>query len=151
MNRFALAVLVAGVSWGGPATAGDDAQGVSVAVSRSMYVGGDAVEIKVTNGRKDPIYLSGCPTFRLERFVGEKHQPVSSDRCVAEGDTKVVPPGEHVLRWTANSQFSGEILRVAVTFGWGCESGRALSQSRCKDFATAWSPNFRIGKGTEGS
>lgn len=151
MRRSLFAAVLAGAaavvgveSWANPAAA------VSVETNRSLYVTGDTVELWVVNGGKVPIALPGCGSFRLERFVGESYEPVPSERCVAEGDAKVLAPGRHVLKWTAPPSHSGDILRFSVAYGWGCEAGRALSQARCADFATVWSPNFRIGKTNEG-
>lgn len=152
MRRSMFTVALVGLlaTAAAPLLAGDVAEtGVKVETSRALYVPGDKVEITVTNTRRAPVFLAGCNSFQLERFEAETYAPVRGARCVGEGDAVKVPPGTHSLVWEPGSEHSGQVLRLAVAFGWGCDDGRALSQSRCQEFATSYSASFRVGRRSE--
>lgn len=141
-------IVAACLFLGGPLLAGDPPDTkVKVETGRQLYEAGDSVEITITNGRPGPIALPGCGSFTVEVFESDQYRPVPPERCVSEGDALIVPPGQHKLTFSPGSARSGQILRIAVAFGWGCEEGRPLSQARCQDFGTAWSSNFRVGGG----
>jgi hypothetical protein len=127
------------------------APGVTTETNRALYVVGDTVEVTVTNSRNAPIWIAGCNPLSLERFENERYLPVAGARCVGEGDAVKIPPGTHKLSWVATGEHSGQIFRMALAFGWGCEDGRALSQSRCQDFATAYSTSVRVGRRGDGA
>lgn len=120
--------------------------GVTVELSRSMFAPGDVAQITVTNGRSGSIFLAGCGSFQVQLFEAETYSSLPGEHCVSEGEAVEVPPGTHILSYTPAPERAGDILRVAVPYGWGCESGRELSQSRCTDFATAESGSFRVSK-----
>jgi hypothetical protein len=126
-----------------------DAHGIKVETGRSLYVAGDVVEITVTNAGKEPVYLQGCGSYHVEVFENERYSSLPSERCVSEGDALLVPPGTLQLKYEATGERQGQILRVALAYGWGCQPERPLSQARCAGFASAWSPSFRIGKRNE--
>ncbi len=130
--------------------AAQDAPKVKVETSRSLYVPGDTVEVIVTNGRSDAIWIPGCAALQLEAFESETYEPVALEKCVSEGDAVKVPPGTHALSFTADSAHSGRILRAGVAYGWGCKSEGPLSSSRCSDFAGVWSRNFRVSRKADG-
>ncbi len=128
------------------AKAPSPAAGVLVELSRSMYAPGDDAQITVTNGRTDSIFLAGCGGFQVELFESDTYMPLPGEHCVSEGEAIEVPPGTHVLSYKPAPAQAGSILRVAVPYGWGCQRGRELSQSRCADFATAASSSFRVAR-----
>ena len=125
---------------------GEGADLVTVEASRAMYAAGDAVELTVNNKRAASVWIPGCAAAQIERFESERYVPVPPDACVSEGVAVEVAPGTHVLRLTASPEQIGQILRAGVSYGWGCETGRELSQARCADFATAHTASFRITK-----
>ena len=120
--------------------------GVALDLSRSMYAPGDLAEVTVNNNRKDSVFLAGCGSYQIELFEAETYSPLPGEHCVSEGEAIEVPPGTHTLAYTPGPELSGKILRVSVSFGWGCEAGRELSQARCADFATVSSTSFRVSK-----
>ena len=119
---------------------------VKVETGRQLYEPGDVVEITITNERGAPIALPGCGSFQVEEFVNESYRPIVVERCVSEGEAMHIAPGPFKLSFTPDGARSGQILRVSVAFGWGCEADKPLSQARCDEFATAYSSNFRIGR-----
>ena len=141
---FAL-IIVCGLALTGPVLAGDPQ--VKLETSRSLYEPGDTVEITITNARSGPIFLSGCGALQLEIFEAESYAPVTVEKCVSEGEALKAPPGELALSFTPGNTRSGQILRVSVAYGWGCEEGKPLSQARCEEFATVRTSNFRVGRG----
>ena len=148
MRRVLLALIIAcGVILAGPSLAGDPPDHkVRLETSRQLYEPGDIVEITIVNSRGAPIFLPGCGTLQLELFEAEAYIPLAVEKCVSEGEAQKVAPGEVTLSFTPGNTRSGQILRVAMAFGWGCEEGKPLSQARCQDFGTAWTPNFRVGR-----
>ena len=138
-------IAVCGLAVAGPSLAGDAP--VKLETSRALYEPGDTVEITITNARSGPIFLQGCGTLQLELFEAETYVPVAVEKCVSEGEAQKVPPGDLTLSFTPGNTRSGQILRVSVAYGWGCEDGKPLSQSRCDDFGTVRTTNFRVGRG----
>ncbi len=132
-----------------PAASLADGPKVKVETSRQLYEPGDTVEIAVVNEGTDAVYLPGCASFTLEVFQAESYQRVPIEKCASEGEALEIPNGQYDLSFVSSNDLSGNILRVSVTYGWGCEGARPLSQARCKDFATATSSNFRVGKTKE--
>jgi|GEM_PF-1803823 len=132
-----------------PASAAPAAKGptdVVVETSRQQYVAGDVVEIIVTNKRTAPIFLAGCGSFTVQLFDRESYTSLPTEQCVSEGEALEVAPGTYTLSWQAIGARGGEILRIGLAYGHGCETGRALTQARCTDFATVYSAPFRVGK-----
>jgi hypothetical protein len=123
---------------------------VRVETSRQLYEPGDTVEIAVINQAAGTVFLPGCGSFQLEVFENESYRPVEVEKCASESEALEVPNGQFDLSFVSTSALSGKILRISVTYGWGCESARPLSQARCTDFATARSSNFRVGKKRSG-
>jgi hypothetical protein len=146
--RFWMLLVAAAVGSAAPAIAQETAD-VSVETSRGLYVPGDTVEVIVTNGRKDPIWISGCAALQVQEFEAERYAPIALEKCVAEGDAVKIAPGTHVLSFTAESSQSGSILRAGVAFGWGCTQAGPLSGARCRDFGSRWSRNFRVSRKAE--
>ena len=144
---LAAGLFVAVLTAGG--IAHSEGESVGIEPSRSMYGAGETAEFTVTNGGSVPIFVAGCATLQLEHFQAEQYVPIASATCVSEGTAVAIAPGTHALSLAPEGRRSGEILRVALTYGWGCEEGRALSQARCDDFKTVYSPSFRIGRGGE--
>jgi len=130
--------------------AGDEgAGGVKVETSRQLYEPGATVEITIVNERAGPISLPGCGSFDVQRFDVESYRSVVVENCVSEGEALLVQPGRFSLNFVPSSAQSGDILRLSVAYGWGCEERKPLSQARCKGFGTAVSSNFRVGKSSE--
>jgi len=145
---FLALIVVCGLALAGPSVAGDPAAlKVKLETSRQLYEPGDTVEITLTNQRGAPIFLPGCGALQLEMFEADAYVPVPVEKCVSEGEAQKVEPGETTLSFAPGNTRSGQILRIAVAFGWGCEEARPLSQARCDDFGTVWTSNFRVGKG----
>jgi hypothetical protein len=129
------------------ASADEPDVGVSVETSRQLYAPGDDVEIVVTNRRPVPVFVMGCGSYQVQRLEDEKYRSLRPEHCVSEGTAIEIPPGKHSLKYVPGGERSGQVLRVALPFGWGCEKDRELSQARCADFATAYSASFRVGRG----
>jgi len=126
-----------------------EAPKVNVETSRQLYEPGDTVEISITNGAPGAIFLPGCGSFQLEVFENESYQRVELEKCASESEALEVPTGPFDLSFVSANALSGKILRISVTYGWGCEAGRPLSQARCTEFSTARTSNFRVGKKNE--
>lgn len=148
MRRSVLAlIIVCGVALAGSSLAGDPPDyKVKLETSRQLYEPGDTVEITLTNSRSGAVYLPGCGALQLEMFDGEGYVPVPVETCVSEGEAQKIEPGPLTLSFTPGNTRSGQILRVAVAFGWGCEEARPLSQARCDEFGTIWTSKFRVGR-----
>ena len=112
-----------------------------------MYGVGETAEFTVTNNGKAPIFVPGCGALQVQHFESETYIPVPAAPCVSEGVAVEVPPGTHTLSFVPDGNRAGQILRVGVSYGFGCESGRELSQARCTNFKTAYSASFRVGRG----
>ena len=139
---FAVAALFAATGQAGAAD-------VKVETSRQLYEPGDTVEITVTNSRAGAISVPGCASFVVEVFEADAYRPIVVEKCVSEGTALELEPGPHSLNFVADGGRSGQIVRVGLAFGWGCEKGKPLSQARCKDFETVYSSNFRIGRAND--
>ena len=120
--------------------------GVVIELSRSMFAPGDDAQITVTNARAGSIFIAGCGSHQVELFRAETYTPLPGEHCVSEGEAVEIPPGSHTLSYSPGPERAGQILRIAVPYGWGCEAGRELSQARCTEFATAASSSFRVAK-----
>jgi hypothetical protein len=142
---LATGLLVAVLTTAG--IAHSEGESVSIEPSRSMYSAGEAAEFTVTNSGSAPVFVSGCGALQLEHFESEHYLPVRAETCVSEGTALEIAPGTQTLTLAPSGRKGGEILRVGLSYGWGCESGRALSQARCSDFKTVYSSSFRIGRG----
>lgn len=128
-----------------PAAAADKAfTDVTVETNRRAYLLGDVVEVKVTNKRDVPIFLPGCESFQLERFVEDSYQAMPVEPCVREGTALLLSPGTRTFEYKPGRDQLKQLLRVTLVFGWGCAEGRALSSARCDDFATVRSSSFRL-------
>ena len=134
---FALVLTSGGI-------AHSESPSVSIEPSRSMYGVGEKAAFTITNETEGPIFVSGCAALQLQHFESEAYVPVSTETCVSEGLSVELPPGKHILSLDTAGQKTGRILRVALSYGWSCEAGRELSQSRCADFDTVYSTSFRI-------
>ncbi|MCO4768809.1 MAG: hypothetical protein KDA24_02185 [Deltaproteobacteria bacterium] len=108
---------------------------------------GENAEFTVTNDTAKPIFIAGCGALQLQHFESETYVPVPAATCVAEGMAVAIPPGTHTLSFGTESKQAGQILRVGLSYGWGCEADRELSQARCADFKTVYSASFRVGRG----
>ncbi len=123
-------------------------ESVTIEASRSLYRVGETAEFTVTNSRAETIFVGGCGPVQVQAFEAEQYVSITTGSCVSEGTAVAIPPGTHPLTVKADVGLAGKVLRAAVAYGWGCEEGKELSQSRCKDFATAYSGSFRIGRGS---
>jgi len=123
-------------------------ESVKIEASRSLYRVGETAEFTVTNSGTNTIFVAGCGALQVQQFEAEQYVGVSTGSCVSEGTAVAIPPGTSSLTVKAEQALGGKVLRVAVAYGWGCEEGKELSQSRCKDFGTAYSGSFRIGRGS---
>jgi hypothetical protein len=127
-----------------PAFAQDS--GVSVETSRSLYEPSEAVKATVTNNRKQAIFIGGCGAVAAQRLEDEMYRTVVEAPCVTEGRAVQIAPGESVSFELKGGGKSGEVRRLSVAFGWGCQDARPLSQARCKEFATGVSASYRVGR-----
>ena len=134
---FALVLTAGGI-------AHSEGQSVSIEPSRSMYGVGEKAEFTITNGTQGPIFISGCGALQVQHFESETYVPDPGETCVSEGPSVEIAPGTHTLSLDTAGQKTGQILRVGLSYGWACEAGRELSQSRCADFSTVYSKSFRI-------
>ncbi len=145
LSRPSAAVLFALVLVSGGIAHSED-QTVSIEPARSIYGVGEKAEFTVTNGTKGPIFVMGCGALQVQHFESETYVPAPGETCVSEGPSVVLAPGTHTLSLDPAGQKPGRILRVGLAYGWSCEAGRELSQSRCADFNTVYSASFRIGR-----
>jgi hypothetical protein len=143
-----LSVATLLISLAGPAIGGDAAQ-VVIETSRSLYEPGEVVQATVKNERKTTIFVGGCGALVAERLEDESYSPVRGEPCVTEGQAVRIEPGEEMAFEIKEAGKSGEVRRVSLAFGWGCNDERPLSQARCTEFATAASPSFRVGRRQE--
>ncbi len=129
-----------------PSLAGSEDVQVLLETSRSLYEPGEVVEATVTNKRAGTIYVGGCGAVVAERLDDERYEPVVGEPCVTEGRAVKIEPGAEMKFEIKEAGRSGDVRRLSLAFGWGCNDDRPLSQARCQDFATAVSPSFRVGR-----
>ena len=139
-------ILLVGVVLATPTIAHSDSSKVSIEPERTLYGVGETASFTVTNDTGASIFLAGCGALQVQRFEAEAYSPEPGPQCVTEGTAVEVPPGTHTLAYTTEAKQSGAILRAAVSYGWGCEAGRELSQARCDDFATVYTASFRVSR-----
>ena len=124
---------------------------VVVETNRSLYESGESVQATVTNKRAATIFVGGCGAIVSERLEDESYVPVRGEPCVTEGKAVKIEAGQSRTFDVKDAGKSGDVRRFSIAFGWGCADGRALSQARCTEFATAVSPSYRVGKRGEQS
>jgi hypothetical protein len=117
---------------------------VSVDTNRRTFVLGDLVQIILDNRSGEKVFLPGCQSYQVERFGEQRYEALDGEHCIAEGDARGVAPGETTLQFQTRPEHMDSPLRVVVVYGIGCAGERPLSQARCRDFATIYSPSFRV-------
>jgi hypothetical protein len=117
---------------------------VSVDTNRRTFVLGDLVQIVVDNKSGEKVFLPGCQSYQVERFGEQRYEPLDGEHCIAEGDALAVVAGETTLQFQTRPEHLDRPLRVVMVYGIGCTAERPLSQARCRDFATIYSPSFRV-------
>jgi|GEM_PF-4426296 len=145
---LAVGLFVAVLTAGG--IAHSEPESVSVEPARSMYAPGETAEFTITNSSGASIFIPGCGALQLQYFESENYIPIAGETCVSEGVSVEIAPGAHTLSFSPDGNRAGQILRVGISYGAGCEAGRELSQSRCGSFKTAYSGSFRVGRGSGG-
>ncbi len=143
----AVAALVLALA--APVIAGESDVQVVIEPSRMLYEPGEVVQATVTNKRAEAIFVGGCGAVVSERLEDERYEPSRGEPCVTEGRAVKIEPGGEKAFELKEAGKSGDVRRLSLAFGWGCDETRPLSQARCKEFATAVSPSFRVGRRSE--
>ena len=121
------------------------APGVEVSTDRLTYDGGD-ITVVVTNRTRSALFLPSCGAVVLERFDGERYEPLPPPPCEGEREAVRLKAGESrsfSLRPPAEGR---QLVRPVVTYGAGCRAGAPLPQAECRDFGDArgryvsWAP-----------
>ena len=119
---------------------------VLVTASQDVFAPGDLVTIVVNNDSGRAVFVPGCHPFEVEEFRNDSYTRVKREPCSWEGEAVKLPPGKHEFSYQTSTDDKG-IFRVSVAYGWSCHEGLPLSQSRCEEFTTAYSGNYRVGGG----
>ena len=143
--RLSLVMAAAVLLAPGSAAAQEDAN-VVVETNRQLYEPGEVVQATITNNRAAALFVGGCGAIVVERLEDEVYRSVAGEPCVTEGRAVRIEPGKTLVLDIKEAGRSGEVRRLSLAFGWGCNDARALSQARCTDFATAVSPPYRVGR-----
>ena len=122
---------------------------VSVDTNRRTYVLGDLVQISLKNNSGEKIFIPGCQSFQVERFGSERYETLPGEPCIAEGDARMLEAGTTDFSFQPKKPHLDSPLRISMVYGVGCSEQRPLSQARCRDFGTVYSPSFRVREGIE--
>lgn len=115
---------------------------VRVSLPKTFFPQGGEVGVLLDNLTSSPIYLPTCSSFTLERLEGEVWVPISPAPCGVEGVSEVVGPGGQKGSTLTPDEEGRVFLRVAVTYGTGCQAGLPLDQGECRTISTVYSRYF---------
>jgi hypothetical protein len=115
--------------------------GVTVRVDQRAYGEGVPVKVEVTNRLGERVFLHGCASYAIERFVDDRFVPLAPLRCEWEEDAIALETGSRTFEFSPPHD-ERSIYRLVVTYGLGCREGVPLSRAQCARFGTAYSSTF---------
>ena len=105
---------------------------------------GDRVQIMLDNKSDEKVFIPGCQSIQVERFGDERYELLPGEHCIAEGEARALAAGVTEFLFEPGKEHVGPPLRISIVYGIGCTAQRSLSQARCSDFGTAYTPSFRV-------
>ncbi|RLG21386.1 hypothetical protein DRN74_02380 [Candidatus Micrarchaeota archaeon] len=124
-------------------------EGVFVSVDKNWYETNESITITFTNNLSNAVFLDGCRPYVIEGRPVKDGRIISDWAVVWAQNCKIEKIAYKVKPYTSIDftmpafNFEGE-LRVSVDYYEGCDSGKSISYSHCKNTSTVRSESFII-------